>query len=1255
MANVKIGLDISELLSELKGLNSKIDALTKPILFKTEFDSNELKNGIEKMPTRITKDVENAGEKVGKDFKKGVKSETDTFGDLFKNALSFAGGGLLASGLTGAFNGVKEALKAGDDAADRLTTSFQQAKLSGKGLADELARSGQSAKGISNDFALPVNQIKGLQAQVASFGGITGEMNDRLVKLSLGAASSLGVAPEALAKMIAKANDPEQVAGLKKIGIEFEKNATIAEKLAVVEAKFGPTVKASMEGTQDIFGTFERIKNAVTDAFVQNVLPLLDEFNNYLQKLFIKYKPEIESFGLVVKKMGEVYFKLFSEYLKITWDILTSIISTIFELSSYFIKLGASIFGFNTTAKDSNLVLDILGKLLNYVALQISNVKVVIEGAKGGFNELINLGKGLISVIKNISFDNIGESFSKLKNLIFGAPSKIIDKVAESGGDKASEENFNRSLENLKKIDLINKLIQEKKITYQDGLNVLKDFATKFGNINLPNLKGALDEAQSRIQPFEIKKALVTSTSSESSLKTKEAGAKAGEKAIVDFSEAYKKMVIELNNLNQKNTIELDPIKIELKKIDTTTTNNLQKSNDELTKELEKISVANENEFKKARERFSKSLEAKQKNDSENLENSNEKDVKKLQEMANKKAKINAEILQSQKDIINAGDGAIIKLKISEVGEDGIIRYTDKILKGKEAIQELINKNNEFNEGLKNDSERQKFIIIETDLYKKQIEAVQSLNKFKEEKIKLELLILENDKNQTAISEKKIEQQRLNQEKEFATFIEGTKKFIEGKKAIELELSKGENDPNASFLKLETLRKNVILGLQFDDPKANEILKLITEKQAKDKIKLLIELDKLTFEDEVKKIENDNPIVKLGVDFSEIFSDEILKVGEKLRDNENKNLENDKAKKIDSIKKQKEEITSLYKSGEISAQKYHDKVLENSKNLKDAISESTKKSGAQVGDLFSQSLSNTFKILGTKFNDEATKGSEIYKKNQEIILGSLVRQKELEKEGKQNTKEYIEQKNIQKKLEVDNNLIIEDSLKKVGTAVALNFASMLTSGANFIEASGEAFFKGLEAMIPTFVAYIFGSSFLAGPLGWLASAGTTAVLYGLLESARGAINHHSEGVVNLSNSSNKGTPNRRDTIPALLEIGESVITAKGTFANGNKDLFNWINTTGGSAIDYFKNDKNLLIDNKNYTNLVNQNNISDFEKMFEKQNAIIKNLHKTSNEHQILLNKINDKMSANTVKIFAPDGSKINDIFKTENKRNLSL
>ena len=82
-----------------------------------------------------------------------------------------------------------------------------------------------------------------------------------------------------------------------------------------------------------------------------------------------------------------------------------------------------------------------------------------------------------------------------------------------------------------------------------------------------------------------------------------------------------------------------------------------------------------------------------------------------------------------------------------------------------------------------------------------------------------------------------------------------------------------------------------------------------------------------------------------------------------------------------------------------------------------------------------------------------------------------------------------------------------------------------------------------------------------------------------------------------TNSSNKGKANNRDTIPAMLEIGESVITAKGTFANGNKDLFNWINTTGGSAIDYFKNDKNLLIDNKNYTNLVNQNNISDFEKM----------------------------------------------------------
>jgi hypothetical protein len=161
MANIKIGLDIGELNSGLNKLDLKLKNLSTGIDITPKLDENNLTNSLKELPNKLGSTSKNLGEKIGKDTTDGVKEGLKGVGDIFKNALSFAGGSLLAGGLSGLFTGVKEALKQGDDAADRLNTSFQQAKLSGKGLADELSRSGKSAKDISNDFALPVNQIKG--------------------------------------------------------------------------------------------------------------------------------------------------------------------------------------------------------------------------------------------------------------------------------------------------------------------------------------------------------------------------------------------------------------------------------------------------------------------------------------------------------------------------------------------------------------------------------------------------------------------------------------------------------------------------------------------------------------------------------------------------------------------------------------------------------------------------------------------------------------------------------------------------------------------------------------------------------------------------------------------------------------------------------------------------------------------------------------------------------------------------------------
>lgn len=111
----------------------------------------------------------------------------------------------------------------------------------------------------------------------------------------------------------------------------------------------------------------------------------------------------------------------------------------------------------------------------------------------------------------------------------------------------------------------------------------------------------------------------------------------------------------------------------------------------------------------------------------------------------------------------------------------------------------------------------------------------------------------------------------------------------------------------------------------------------------------------------------------------------------------------------------------------------------------------------------------------------------------------------------------------------------------------------------------------VNAMIAQIIAYSLGSAESVATWGTLGLT-KSAILVGLLKvgvmAAKAAITAGADqGVVGIDYSYNTA-PTARDTIPTLLRLGETVVTPEGTLAPMNADLFEWINSTGQSFLEF---------------------------------------------------------------------------------------
>jgi hypothetical protein len=298
---------------------------------KLGLDSTDFVNGLNnaaKSTSQITNELQKVGsesQKIGGGFSSaggavdglktkvaGLGNELTGVGSIAKTALGVFSGAAITAGVQAlgrGFSFIAERAREADDAADTLNISLVKAGLSASEAAKEQERLGEVAKKTANDFALPTNQVTALQAKIAGFGGVTGEQLDQLTEFSIGAASALDLPAEAVAKVIAKGADEEQQGKLAKLGIVFDKNATQAERFAIVQAKLGPVVDAAKASSQDSIGAFDRLKNTVEELAITIGSKLFDVlapvFNSIGQGLAFIVPVFTEGFGLIVSTLTE--------------------------------------------------------------------------------------------------------------------------------------------------------------------------------------------------------------------------------------------------------------------------------------------------------------------------------------------------------------------------------------------------------------------------------------------------------------------------------------------------------------------------------------------------------------------------------------------------------------------------------------------------------------------------------------------------------------------------------------------------------------------------------------------------------------------------------------------------------------------------------------------------------------------------------------------------------------------------------------
>ncbi|MDP4244087.1 MAG: hypothetical protein Q8921_15290 [Bacteroidota bacterium] len=336
------------------------------------------------------------------------------------NVAEFATGGLAAGGITEIAGEFLNKAKEMRDANDSLSIGLSKSGLSAAEMKDELERLDGSTAKIAEDFALPGTQVKTLAGEIAGFSGLAGDQLDHLTEISLGASKALQMAPEAIARMIAKGADPEAQANLARIGIRMDANSTAAERMAAISQKLGPAIDASKAATNDATHNLDRLKNTVEETALGFASSIFEGIGPIFSALVPIFKILGEVLGAVGKPLGELI------------GALAGPLGSILGLIAVPLKFVAELIGTVLTTAIGGAKKEVGGIVDVFMGLIHLDFQKTWEGIKKFGSGLIDLVPG-VTVMKSLA-ESVGLVSSKDDEL------KEKAKTAGEAGVKAAKD-----------------------------------------------------------------------------------------------------------------------------------------------------------------------------------------------------------------------------------------------------------------------------------------------------------------------------------------------------------------------------------------------------------------------------------------------------------------------------------------------------------------------------------------------------------------------------------------------------------------------------------------------------------------------------------------------------------------------------------------------------------------------------------------------------------------------------------------------
>lgn len=277
---VKLGIEVGELFANLDKVVNKLNEVGRSA-DKAETEIGQIDNQTIDVDTAPAKQ---ALDNLGKDAQ-GIGSklkESFSGANLGAGLVGGLAGGLASAGIGAAVQGVQALGKAifdgavrADEFGDKLEVAFKQQGV--KDIAGEIDKVRASSLALANDLGMPVERTRELAGTVAQLGGVTGAQAEGLTKLSAGIETFTDgtVKGEAVAKAFSRGlADPEGAAAIEALSKKYpqlaetlKSNLDPTEKLAAANKILGTSFETVAAQQGDAGGTFNKLSNAVSEAF----------------------------------------------------------------------------------------------------------------------------------------------------------------------------------------------------------------------------------------------------------------------------------------------------------------------------------------------------------------------------------------------------------------------------------------------------------------------------------------------------------------------------------------------------------------------------------------------------------------------------------------------------------------------------------------------------------------------------------------------------------------------------------------------------------------------------------------------------------------------------------------------------------------------------------------------------------------------------------------------------------------------------